>query len=63
MWFKGDRVLPTERRLAIVDEVQGSRLVRAEALADRFGVPAETVRRDLRDLERQGRCALRGDCA
>lgn len=50
----GKTVLPSERRLQIVDEIHGSGVVRAEHLAERFGVSLETVRRDLRDLERQG---------
>ena len=47
-------MLPTERRLKIVDEVHDSGVVRAESLAEQFGVSLETVRRDLRDLELQG---------
>jgi len=52
---RGNVVLPSERRLAILDEVRGRRVVRAESLAERFGVSLETVRRDLRALDREGR--------
>ncbi len=54
MGFLGGIVLPTERRLKIVDEVLDSGVVSAESLAELFGVSLETVRRDLRDLELQG---------
>ena len=47
-------MLPTERRLAIVDEVRKSPMVRADELAQRFAVSVETVRRDLRALQHDG---------
>jgi len=47
-------MLPTERRLAIVDEIRERPMVRADELARRFDVSVETVRRDLRALQRDG---------
>src|SRR5215212_8368902 len=47
-------MLPTERRLAIVDEIRRRPMVRADELARRFEVSVETVRRDLRALQRDG---------
>jgi DeoR/GlpR family transcriptional regulator of sugar metabolism len=47
-------MLPTERRLAIVDEVRKRPMVRADELARRFRVSVETVRRDLRVLQGDG---------
>jgi DeoR family transcriptional regulator, fructose operon transcriptional repressor len=47
-------VLPEERRLQIVEQVSARPLVRADELAERFGVSIETVRRDLDVLQRQG---------
>src|SRR3954466_20145 len=47
-------MLPTERRLAIVDEIRRRPMVRADELALRFSVSVETVRRDLRVLQRDG---------
>jgi len=47
-------MLPTERRLAIVDEIRERPMVRADELAQRFQVSVETVRRDLRALQRDG---------
>src|SRR3954469_9361205 len=47
-------MLPTERRLAIVDEIRRRPMVRADELARRFEVSVETVRRDLRVLQRDG---------
>jgi DeoR family transcriptional regulator, fructose operon transcriptional repressor len=47
-------MLPTERRLAIVDEIRRQPMVRADELARRFEVSVETVRRDLRALQRDG---------
>jgi DeoR/GlpR family transcriptional regulator of sugar metabolism len=47
-------MLPTERRLAIVDEVRRRPMVRADELARRFEVSVETVRRDLRVLQGDG---------
>ena len=43
-----------ERRLAILDMANQSRVVRVEDLSQRFGVSVSTVRRDLNDLTRQG---------
>jgi DeoR family fructose operon transcriptional repressor len=45
---------PEERRMAILQEVVQRRVVRAGDLARRFGVSAETIRRDLLALEREG---------
>src|SRR3954470_16938471 len=47
-------MLPTERRIAIVDEIRRRPMVRADELAQRFQVSVETVRRDLRVLQRDG---------
>src|SRR5688572_27075413 len=47
-------VLPEERRLAIRDLVARSAVVRADELAERFGVSVETIRRDLAALEQAG---------
>jgi DeoR/GlpR family transcriptional regulator of sugar metabolism len=47
-------VLPTERRLAIVEEIRERPMLRADELARRFEVSVETVRRDLRALARDG---------
>jgi DeoR/GlpR family transcriptional regulator of sugar metabolism len=47
-------MLPTERRLSIVDEIRRRPMVRADELARRFEVSVETVRRDLRVLQRDG---------
>jgi DeoR/GlpR family transcriptional regulator of sugar metabolism len=47
--------LPTERRLEILELVRTRPIVRADELADHFGVSVETVRRDLIALERDGR--------
>lgn len=47
-------VLPEERRLAIKDLVARSPVVRADDLAERFGVSVETIRRDLAALEQEG---------
>jgi DeoR family fructose operon transcriptional repressor len=46
--------LPEERRMAILQEVGVRRVVRAGDLARRFGVSAETIRRDLLALEQEG---------
>lgn len=43
-----------ERRREIVDEARGAGRVEVAALADRFDVTPETVRRDLTELERHG---------
>jgi DeoR/GlpR family transcriptional regulator of sugar metabolism len=47
-------MLPTERRLKILKEIQIGGLVSADRLGELFNVSLETVRRDLRDLEREG---------
>ncbi len=47
-------MLPEERRLQIVEQVSTRPLVRADELAERFGVSIETVRRDLDALQREG---------
>src|SRR5258706_8691174 len=47
-------MLPSQRRHAILAEVRTATTVSAEALARRFGVSVETIRRDLRSLERDG---------
>src|SRR3954453_13354912 len=47
-------MLPTERRIAIVDQIRRRPMVRADELALRFSVSVETVRRDLRVLQRDG---------
>jgi DeoR family fructose operon transcriptional repressor len=47
-------MLPTERRQAILAEIRVADTVSAEALSRRFAVSVETIRRDLRGLQRQG---------
>jgi DeoR family transcriptional regulator, fructose operon transcriptional repressor len=47
-------MLPTERRQAILAEIRTRSAVSAEALARRFSVSVETIRRDLRGLQDQG---------
>ena len=47
-------MLPTQRREAILTEIRTACAVSAEALARRFAVSVETVRRDLRTLQHQG---------
>jgi len=47
-------MLPSQRRQAILAEVRTATAVSAEALARRFAVSVETIRRDLRSLEQQG---------
>lgn len=47
-------MLPSQRRHAILAEVRSATAVSAEALARRFAVSVETIRRDLRSLERDG---------
>jgi len=47
-------MLPTQRRQAILAEIRAADAVSAEALARRFAVSLETIRRDLRGLQRQG---------
>ena len=47
-------MLPTQRRQAILTEVGERSAVAAEDLAREFGVSVETIRRDLRDLQRRG---------
>ena len=48
------RMLPTQRRQAILAEVRKANAVSAEDLARMFGVSLETIRRDLRGLRDQG---------
>src|ERR1700680_3657482 len=50
----GGRMLPTQRRQAILAEVSERSAVSAEDLAREFDVSVETIRRDLRGLQRQG---------
>jgi DeoR family transcriptional regulator, fructose operon transcriptional repressor len=47
-------MLPTQRRRAILAELRRAEAVSAEDLAQRFGVSAETIRRDLRGLRDRG---------
>jgi len=47
-------MLPTQRRQAILAEVSQRSAVAADDLAREFDVSVETIRRDLRDLERRG---------
>lgn len=47
-------MLPTQRRLAILAEVRAEDAASAEALARRFRVSVETIRRDLRALHSDG---------
>src|SRR5580698_7982091 len=47
-------MLPTQRRRAILAELRQTLAVSAEDLAQRFGVSAETIRRDLRGLRDRG---------
>jgi DeoR family fructose operon transcriptional repressor len=47
-------VLPTQRRMAILAEVRAEDAASAEALARRFQVSVETIRRDLRALHAEG---------
>jgi DeoR family transcriptional regulator, fructose operon transcriptional repressor len=47
-------MLPTARRQAILAEVQAATTVSADALAARYAVSVETIRRDLRRLQAQG---------
>jgi DeoR family transcriptional regulator, fructose operon transcriptional repressor len=47
-------MLPTQRRQAILAEVSERSAVAADELAREFDVSVETIRRDLRDLQRQG---------
>jgi DeoR/GlpR family transcriptional regulator of sugar metabolism len=46
--------IPEERRLAIARTIRSQPLVRADDLARQFDVSVETVRRDLKALERAG---------
>jgi DeoR family transcriptional regulator, fructose operon transcriptional repressor len=46
--------LPAERRLEILERVKQRPMVRADELAEHFGVSVETIRRDLIALERDG---------
>jgi DeoR family transcriptional regulator, fructose operon transcriptional repressor len=47
-------MLPTQRRQAILAEIRAKNAVSAEALARRYAVSVETIRRDLRSLQSQG---------
>ncbi len=47
-------MLPSQRRQAILTEIRAASAVSAEALARRFEVSVETVRRDLRQLQQKG---------
>ena len=47
-------MLPTQRRQAILAEVSERSAVAADELAREFDVSVETIRRDLRDLQRRG---------
>jgi DeoR/GlpR family transcriptional regulator of sugar metabolism len=47
-------MLPSQRRQAILAEVQSAAAVSADDLARRFGVSVETIRRDLRSLQARG---------
>jgi DeoR family transcriptional regulator, fructose operon transcriptional repressor len=47
-------MLPTQRRRAILAELRQAQAVSADDLAQRFGVSAETIRRDLRGLRDRG---------
>ncbi|MGH3201444.1 MAG: DeoR/GlpR family DNA-binding transcription regulator [Streptosporangiaceae bacterium] len=47
-------MLPTQRRRAILTELRQTDAVSAEDLAQRYGVSAETIRRDLRGLRDAG---------
>lgn len=46
--------LPAERRLEIINRIRVRPMVRADELANDFGVSVETIRRDLIALEREG---------
>ena len=45
---------PSPRQLELVDEVRRLRSISVEALAERFGVTLQTVRRDVRLLAEAG---------
>jgi DeoR family transcriptional regulator, fructose operon transcriptional repressor len=47
-------MLPSQRRQAILAEVRAKAAVSAEALAGRYAVSVETIRRDLRSLQAKG---------
>ncbi|MGA2827635.1 MAG: DeoR/GlpR family DNA-binding transcription regulator [Streptosporangiaceae bacterium] len=47
-------MLPTQRRQAILAELRDTAAVSAEALARKYGVSVETIRRDLRTLRDHG---------
>jgi len=47
-------MLPSQRRQAILAEIRAQTAVSAEALARRYGVSVETIRRDLRSLDSEG---------
>jgi DeoR family transcriptional regulator, fructose operon transcriptional repressor len=50
----GDRMLPSQRRLAILAEVRDRAAVSADDLSRQFAVSVETIRRDLRGLQEKG---------
>ena len=50
----GDRMLPTQRRLAILAQIRDQATVSAEELSRQFAVSVETIRRDLRGLQEKG---------
>lgn len=49
-----DRLLPAQRQLQLAGLLQGTESVALDALARRFGVSTQTIRRDLIRLEQQG---------
>lgn len=52
-----DKMAVEERRNSIINLVRQSGFVSVEALAQRFDVTVQTIRRDLNDLSREGRLA------
>src|ERR1700733_3587492 len=53
-WRTGARMLPTQRRQAIITQVREQAAVSAEDLSGQFAVSVETIRRDLRALRDAG---------
>jgi DeoR family fructose operon transcriptional repressor len=53
-WRTGARMLPTQRRQAIITQVRQQAAVSAEDLSGQFAVSVETIRRDLRTLRDAG---------
>lgn len=49
-----DRLLPAQRQLQLASLLAGADAVTLDALARKFGVSTQTIRRDLARLERQG---------